>query len=300
MRIDTVDIRLLRVFLAIADHGGFAGAQLELGLSPSTLSIHLSNLESRLGVTLCHRGRRGFALTEKGVLVRDSARRLFMAVETFRAEAGTLRDKLIGDLSLGVVDATVTDPRAPLTEAIRRFAARDAEVHVSMTVDRPAGLIRALLDDRLHLAIGAFPRSVSGVTFQPLYDEDHSLYCAPGHALFARPDGAIGFDEVAAQRLVGRGYDLERDLMAVGAATHAATVENMEAQATLILSGAYIGFLPDHYAATWVAGGHLRSLRPEHYRQTVPLALARRSDRRPTAVLSKFLEDLTAANKNFE
>jgi len=37
----------------------------------------------------------------------------------------------------------------------------------------------------------------------------------------------------------------------------------MEGTLLLLLSGAYIGFLPDHYADEWVRTGRLRMLAPE-------------------------------------
>jgi LysR family transcriptional regulator, transcriptional activator for bauABCD operon len=39
-----------------------------------------------------------------------------------------------------------------------------------------------------------------------------------------------------------------------------ATVETMEAQLILILSGEFIGYLPAHYAEAWAARGELRCL----------------------------------------
>ncbi|WP_421914147.1 helix-turn-helix domain-containing protein [Mesorhizobium sp.] len=66
-RLDNIDIRLLRVFVALADSGGFADAQITLNLSQPTLSTHLAELEKRIGAQLPsraqavppHRGRPG-------------------------------------------------------------------------------------------------------------------------------------------------------------------------------------------------------------------------------------------------
>jgi Bacterial regulatory helix-turn-helix protein, lysR family len=52
-RLDTIDLRLLRVFIALVDANGFPGAQITLNLSPSTLSMHLADLEKRIGGRLC-------------------------------------------------------------------------------------------------------------------------------------------------------------------------------------------------------------------------------------------------------
>ena len=51
------DLRLLRIFIAIAESGGLAAAELRLNISRSVISRHLKDLETRLGVRLCERGR---------------------------------------------------------------------------------------------------------------------------------------------------------------------------------------------------------------------------------------------------
>jgi LysR family transcriptional regulator, transcriptional activator for bauABCD operon len=61
-----IDLRLLRVFMAVADHGGFAAAEVALGKNKSAISMDIANLEARLGSRLCQRGRGGFSLTDEG------------------------------------------------------------------------------------------------------------------------------------------------------------------------------------------------------------------------------------------
>ena len=66
MTIETADLRLFRLFMTVVEAGGFTAAQSELNLSLSTISTHFAELEGRLGVRLCRRGRSGFKLTEEG------------------------------------------------------------------------------------------------------------------------------------------------------------------------------------------------------------------------------------------
>ena len=61
-----MDLRLLRVFKTVVDCGGMAAAELELNIGTSTVSRHVKDLEVRLGLTLCRRGRAGFSLTAEG------------------------------------------------------------------------------------------------------------------------------------------------------------------------------------------------------------------------------------------
>src|SRR6185369_10833434 len=117
----------------------------------------------------------------------------------------------------------------------------------------PPLLEKRLLDGRLDLVIGSFPRHVAGLTYTPLYPERHRFYCGAGHHLFTAPDTPELLPEIRRQRLITRGYWNLSDLARLGLseASAAATVDAMEAQAILILSGGYIGFLPTHYAASW-------------------------------------------------
>ena len=64
--ISNADLHLLRVFLSVVESGGFSKAQIALNVSQSTISTQMIDLETRLGMRLCRRGRSGFALTEEG------------------------------------------------------------------------------------------------------------------------------------------------------------------------------------------------------------------------------------------
>lgn len=58
-----LDLRLVRVFLAVVDARGITAAEATLGVRQSTISSQLSALEARVGFTLCERGRGDFSLT---------------------------------------------------------------------------------------------------------------------------------------------------------------------------------------------------------------------------------------------
>ena len=73
-RISDLDLRLLRVFQAVAECRGLAAAELRLGITRSTISTYLADLETRMGVRLCERGRGGFELTEDGQRVLSGRR----------------------------------------------------------------------------------------------------------------------------------------------------------------------------------------------------------------------------------
>ena len=56
----------LRVFNAVARHGSFSAAAVELGISQPAVSTQIRSLERAHGAQLCDRGRKGVTLTELG------------------------------------------------------------------------------------------------------------------------------------------------------------------------------------------------------------------------------------------
>ncbi|HEY9042649.1 MAG TPA: LysR substrate-binding domain-containing protein [Rheinheimera sp.] len=46
-----------------------------------------------------------------------------------------------------------------------------------------------------------------------------------------------------------------------------------EGIAHLILSGKFIGYLPEHYASYWVDKGLFKTILPQQYRYQIPVAL---------------------------
>jgi DNA-binding transcriptional LysR family regulator len=78
------------------------------------------------------------------------------------------------------------------------------------------------------------------------------------HPLFGAPDEIISGGDLAAQAFVARGYLHHEDLKRIGHREPRATVQMMEAQLMLVLSGGFIGYLPAHYAEDRVRRGELR------------------------------------------
>src|SRR5581483_6971408 len=126
------DLRLLRVFAKVVEAGGFSAAQIELNVSQSTISTHMTALEQRLRVRLCERGRSGFRLTEKGTLIYEASQRLFAAIDAFRSEAGAARSCLLGKLTICIIDNLANNPDCHLHRAIASFNATAPEVQISL------------------------------------------------------------------------------------------------------------------------------------------------------------------------
>lgn len=298
IQLHDVDLKLLRVFATIVKCGGFSAAQAALNAGQSTISEQMSHLETRLGVKLCQRGRSGFHLTEQGVAIHEATLRLLAAVENFCLDADVLKQHISGQLNLGIIDSTISDPDSPLPRTTQRFVSRGHDVHLNVYVGSPAELEERVLDGRLHLAVGHFPIHVPGLSYSALYQEALALYCGRRHPLYGSPaEGARLLEEIAASRIVARGYMQQHDLEQLGVSKAAATVDNIEALAILIISGAYLGFLPVHFAAQWLKTGEMRQLAAAHLQLLSPFDVIIRRGVAPPPILQAFLEDLASCSR---
>jgi DNA-binding transcriptional LysR family regulator len=296
-KLANVDIKLLRVFSAIVEAGGFAAAQAQLNLSASRISTLVADLEARLSMRLCQRGRVGFRLTEKGRAVYDASQALFGAHEAFRAKIGDLGGRLAGELQIGIVDNTLSNSDCRLAESIGRFHRRDNDVQVTLHILGPRELERAVLEGRIQLAIGSFHHHVPGLSYEALFSEEQTLYCGRSHWLFKRPATVLSTTEIARSAFADRGY-MEGLKPKQPVQFHASAKANyMEALAFLVLSGHYIAYLPTHYAAPWVAAGQMKSLLPEKLAYQSLFELITRKGVQPTAAQDAFLEDLRQAHR---
>ncbi|MFZ5710094.1 MAG: LysR family transcriptional regulator [Pseudomonadota bacterium] len=93
-----IDIRRLRYFLAVCEHGGFSRAASAIGVAQPALTRHVQQLEQDLGMELVARNGRGASPTEPGRFLVEHARahidgldRLYdRLIETFGRDPGTI------------------------------------------------------------------------------------------------------------------------------------------------------------------------------------------------------------------
>jgi DNA-binding transcriptional LysR family regulator len=254
-----MDIKLLRVFATVADAGGFSAAQIELNVGPSTISTHMKALEQRLGVRLCERGRSGFRLTERGTLIYQASQRLFLALDEFRTEAGAARNCLTGSVTVGIIDWLVSNPDCALDRAIGAFNKVAPEVQISVRVVSPSELERLVLDGTCDFGLGACGQHSPYLYYEDAFAERQVLYCGAGHPLFL---ASLEFEvsELHDYQFVLRAYAAPDSLPSSLRPAATAVADLMDGVAALILSGRYLGFLPEHMADFWVSQDRMRPI----------------------------------------
>lgn len=285
------DIRALRVFRSVVEHGGFCGAQLALSMSQSTISFQINALEQRLGFSLCQRGRRGFALTDRGSAVYEYSHSLTSALSSFEQQLGQLRSRATGLLRVGIVDATVTDSSLGIHEVIDRFFRKASEVDLRITIGSPEQLVADLAKGAIDCAISPKIKLLPGYSQTEFHHEVHSLYCSERHPLYERK--SVTKDDVEASQVVVRPYANKTELQHIPNAKVGAYASNVEAQAMYILSGHFIGYLPDHMATSFAEKKRLKPLLVPAAQIRSPFVVISPKHKKPSLSQRIFVQELS-------
>jgi DNA-binding transcriptional LysR family regulator len=262
-QISDVEISQLRVFRAVVTNGGFSSAQSELGLSRSTISGKMTDLETRLGLSLCRRGRGGFSLTVEGQRIFEQTEDLFSALENFRKQAGELRGQITGLFRLGVVDQLADHPDCHLDKALAAFGKTAPDVHIKIFVLPPNQIEQALLSGQIEAAITPSAGHQAAIKSNTIFRENVFLYCGDKHPFFTEDDSHISLNKIADTPYAQRDYYSTMPYYTVFSRPASASAAQMEGLLHLILTGRYIGFLPSHLADPWVAKNRVKQIKAD-------------------------------------
>lgn len=296
-RITDVDIRLLAIFKTVAACGGFTAAEFELNIGRSTISKHISDLETRIGFKLCHRGPAGFSLTSDGKLTLEAAEDLFVSLDRFQERVDEAHADFSGTLRIACMDHSSTNPEAKVFEAIRMFRDIAPGVTLDISHETPTVIEDGVINGKLNLGIVPLHRKSPMLTYEDLYTEDMRLYCGRGHALFGKPTRELGLDRLRSFAYVGLSFnspnmEIHQEL----SLRKSAFAQNEEALTLLILSGRYLGFLPTHTARPFLDAALMHELENDTVRYTSRMSAIVRKSASAGRRLTTFLDCLTAAH----
>ncbi|MEH6576517.1 MAG: LysR family transcriptional regulator [Amphritea sp.] len=286
-------IRLLRIYKAVIECGGFAAAEVELNISRPAISLAITELETLLNMRLCHRGRSGFSITDEGTQVYEAVLQLLANLEAFRAQINAINTELKGEFNIGITDNTVTIPQMRITPALSALKERGPDVIVNIRMIPPNDIETAILDGHLHIGVVPDLRALPGLNYYPLYKEQSLLYCGQQHPLFEQDDTKLSEQELGEFDAVLPAYPQAAEIKQQQKILKpTASSTDREGIAFLILSGRYLGYLPTHFAERWVKEGRLRAIQPDKRGFHTHFSAITRKGARSNLILEAYLEEL--------
>lgn len=280
----------MRVFVHVAELGGFAQAAREFDLSPSMVAKHILALETRLGARLLNRTTRKQSLTEVGKLYLERSKTVLAEFDSAEASAIELRATPRGLLR---VTAPVVFGSCGLAPLLPKFMAQYPEVRIDLALhDRVVDLVEEGFD----VALRSGQLADSGLVARPLAPLQTILCAAPDY--LKRRGTPKRVANLAQHDCLGFSYLTHRDRWRLIGPEGEETVKldcrlninNGEALRQAALAGAGIVMQSALLLASDLRSGALVRVLPRHAPPPRPAHLLYLPDRRPTPKLQRFVE----------
>jgi DNA-binding transcriptional LysR family regulator len=150
-----INLDRLRTLLTVADLGSFAGAARALHLAPPTVTLHVAQLEARLGTRLLHRAPAGVTATSAGSVLIDKARQLLAEADDLLQAVQRQLAAHGGRVRLGASTGALAHL---LPRALEALATRHPAIDVQVAVMTSEEALARLAAGSLDIGIVALPQ----------------------------------------------------------------------------------------------------------------------------------------------
>jgi DNA-binding transcriptional LysR family regulator len=173
-----ISLDRLRTLVAIADLGSFAEAARQLHLAPPTVSLHISELEARVGAPLLSRKRGQVRPSAIGEALVKRARRLLADADQALEDVHRQVQGLGGRVRLGASTGAIAHLLPQALEALRQ-SHPDIDVQVAVLTSQET--LAKLQDYTLDIGLVAMPQPpVAGLVIQA-WRRDPVMAFLPAH-----------------------------------------------------------------------------------------------------------------------
>ena len=142
---ESLDLRVLRYFAAVAREGSVTRAADRLHLTQPTLSRQIAQMERNLGVKLLEHEGRGIKLTRQGELLYARAQELLELAEKVEREVAADAQELTGRVAVGCGEFAAMDKFA---QVVADFSAEHPQVRFDLLTGT-ADVVRSRVDEGL-------------------------------------------------------------------------------------------------------------------------------------------------------
>ncbi len=160
-----ISLDRLRTLVAIADLGSFAEAARVLNLAPPTVSLHVAELEVRVGGTLLSRTRGNVQPTAIGETLVERARRLLADAQQALDDVQRQVLGLAGRVRLGASTGAIAQL---MPQALETLGHAHPGIDVQVAVLTSRETLNKLAEGSLDIGLVALPQSpVKGLSIEP-------------------------------------------------------------------------------------------------------------------------------------
>lgn len=255
----------MRIFVSVVQNGNLSSAGRQLGLSPASISRHISALEKTVGCRLVNRTSRKLTLTEAGALYFKKVEQILHQLAEANESVAQLQSTARGTLR---VHSRMLVGHLVIVPALPAFLTRNPEVKVDLLLsNRVIDLVEQNID--VDIRIGKL--ADSSLVARRLAVSERILCAAPDY-LARRAPPRLPSDLAAHNCLTYRlnlGRTVWRFLNSADVLVEIPVSGNLEsdngyALLAATLAGVGIALMPDWAVKRPLADGRLRRLLPDY------------------------------------
>jgi LysR family nitrogen assimilation transcriptional regulator len=164
-----MELRQLRYYVAIVDHGSLSRAARVLHIAQPALTQQIRQLEEELAAQLLHRSAQGVIATDAGKVFYEHAQAILKQVIDAKSAVAQSNDKPSGTVALGIPQSVSGALALPLLTAIR---ATYPEITLLLTEELTGNLIVQLRSGRINLAVLFDDGQLSAFASTPMVEEE--------------------------------------------------------------------------------------------------------------------------------
>lgn len=252
----SLDLDLLTIFVAVADHASFSKAASHLGITKGTVSRGIARLEAIVGAELLHRDTHRVAMSTAGTALYERTAPHLGALANALSELPEREDEPSGQLR---ITAPYDVGVMLLPDIIARFVLRFPKVTFDL---RPSNQRFDLVADGFDMAIRAAPSGLadSNLTVRKLGSAEMRVYASPAYvARRGEPQKLVSADD-------GHSWIVFRPMMSLlpKQSRPSFLTDDLFTVRELVRAGAGVGTMPSFVAAPYVEAGTIVQIMPSH------------------------------------
>jgi len=299
-----MDIGRLRALRELSIRKTMAAVADALHVSPSAVSQQISLLEQEVGIDLVERRGRGVNLTIAGEMLVERANRIFLELESARADMAELKEVVAGEIRVAAFPSVAA---ALLPKTMRALGGTHPQLTVQFDEMEPEEGINALRSWQTDVALvddlNVPPALLDpGIELMPLMEDVFNVMMSSEHPLADRDEVRLG--DLKHERWVIDTASVSYTNVLTQACRKAGYVPDIigrckgfEVAHAMIREGCGIAIFPELRASVDLKDARFCRLVPEIRRK---ISVAFRKGEKKSPALQAFLLCLTTQAKDFQ
>ncbi|RCK27343.1 LysR family transcriptional regulator [Thalassospira profundimaris] len=207
----SLNMRHMRSFVAVADHGSFTAAAAVLGVTPPSLTTTIRQFEDVTGAALFDRTTRQVTLTDTGERFLPVAKRLIGDFEEALGDLDALSKGIGGKITIAAAPSVLT---RILPAVISRFVVDHPDARLRLDEMNAGEVHAAVAANEADFGIAGEWEPLPDIAFRPLFSDRFGVLCRADHAFAKHP--FVTWAALSDQPFVGLGPESGTSAMMAG------------------------------------------------------------------------------------